>query len=121
MISTKHNSLNLKFTCNVSRLYLILICALFQQGCTGMSYYKEQELIFSELRQNEDGTNTLLYKTMDETLFFSPGVEIKEKSSPKRISIVRCKINSKCVVKFKSKWIGGQYEAILPAGKYIVE
>lgn len=83
-----------------------------------MSYYESRDILMFETQQKTDGTTLIKYNTSSESLYFSPGIDLKKSKDFTQVQIVRCNIKASCKPQFKSTWGGDSYSVSLPPGNY---
>jgi len=92
---------------SMKKAILILLAAL-STGCFGTS--KEADMKYDVIDidslsyEASEGALKLKYKVLMESLYFSPGINLREEGGKVYLDIVRCRIDDKCAVDFDAEY-----------------
>jgi len=99
-------------------LFWLTVILVTSCGAKDMKTYQEDQIQAVYIKEMADGRSILTVMPMLETLYFCPGVIIREEDDAMLVGLVRCRINTKCpvdIVATPDSASPGNYNIALPS------
>lgn len=81
-----------------------------------MKQYEQANIEILSVQHLSSGSTEILYRPILDSLYYCPGVSIRQDSGRQKISFVRCGIKEKCYVDVIAEKVGqGKLKVIVPS------